>query len=460
MPEVAAGHRSPDAPAALASAAAVPPALPALTQQLLEASFSQRDGELLIGGVGVRELVLAHGSPLFVYDESILRARYAALTEAVAGFAEVYYSIKANPQPAVAGCLAACGAGLEIASAGEFRLALAAGGDPQRMLFAGPGKGEDELREVMRGGLGEIHLESFEEIETCARLAAELGQTLRCALRINPSSAAQGGAMRMGGKPAAFGFDEELMDAAVAAVQRHPRLHLDGLHLFAGTQVLQADVLLQQWRIGLDLARSLAQRLGQPLHRIDLGGGLGIPYHAGNPTLDLAAVKAGASELAAHKAADPWLAASEVLIEPGRWLVGPAGVYLMRVRAVKASRGQRFIVCDGGMHHHLAASGNLGQVIKLDYPQVAATRLQAGSFSQASVVGPLCTPLDTLGRQTAMPEVEAGDIIAVLQSGAYGLTASPMGFLSHPLPREVMVNQGQHRAVAPALAHLLGLPLA
>jgi diaminopimelate decarboxylase len=207
---------------------------------------------------------------------------------------------------------------------------------------------------------------------------------------------------------------------------------------------------LQQWRIGLSLASQLAALLKRPLARIDLGGGLGIPYHSGQSALDLAAVQAGIAALREQQLADPMLAHASVLVEPGRWLAGPAGVYLMRVRAVKRSRGQRFVVCDGGMHHHLAASGNLGQVIKLDYPLVAATRMDEAAMEPAQVVGPLCTPLDTLGRQTALPAgVQPGDLIAVLQSGAYGLSASPVGFLSHAMPAEVMISRGRHRQVRP-----------
>lgn len=417
-----------------------------LAGQLLSNAFAASEGDLLIGGVSARVLAQAYGTPLFVYDQRQIEGRYRSLSDALAGFAQVYYSIKANPHPAVAACLVGQGAGLEIASLGEFRRALAAGCPPQRMLFAGPGKGREELAETIAAGIDEIHLESFEEIEACAALAAAQGRTQGVALRINPGAAAQGGAMRMGGKPTAFGFDEEQMDEALAAVARHPSLQLEGLHLFAGTQVLQADVLRQQWHYGLNLARAMAQRLGRPLKRIDLGGGLGIPYHAGQQSLDLAAVHEGAQALKAVQAADLWLAPSQVLVEPGRWLVGPAGVYLMAVRAVKTSRGQRFIICDGGMHHHLAASGNLGQVIKQDYPLLAATRLDESLLPDAAqVVGPLCTPLDTLGRQARLPVMQAGDLVAVLQSGAYGLTASPTGFLSHPLATEVMVCDGQHR---------------
>lgn len=429
--------------------AAAPERARDLARYLAAEHFSIANDELVVGGVGVRSLIARYGSPLYVYDEEILRSQYRALVAAVEGFAAVFYSVKANPNPHVARVFAQLGAGLEIASGAEYLLARAAGCAPERIFFAGPGKGEEELELAIAQGIGEVHLETFEEIELVAVLAERLDCRVPVAIRVNPGAGAQGGAMRMGGKPSAFGFDEEILDDVVAAVARFPRLTLGGIHLFSGTQILDVGTLLTQWRYGLDLAAALADRLGRSLDRIDLGGGLGIPYHPGDGSLDMGALAAGVRPLIAQVRSDSRLSASQILIEPGRYLAGPAGVYLMTVRAVKMSRGQRFIVTDGGMHHHLAASGNLGQVIKRDYPLLAATRMTAPTSGNTSVVGPLCTPLDTLGRQTGMPALEAGDVVAVLQSGAYGLSSSPVGFLGHPMPAEVMVCRGQDRLIRP-----------
>ncbi|MDX2309305.1 MAG: type III PLP-dependent enzyme [Hyphomicrobium sp.] len=419
----------------------------ALADALIGSHF-RRDGDrLTIGGVAVDELARTFGTPFYAYDAGLIRARYRALADAVAGFAEVHYSIKANPNPAVVRVLVEEGAGLEVASGAEFQIAIAAGASPERILFAGPGKGEDELRHAIEGGIGEIHLESVEEMVAVAAMASERNHLVNVAVRVNPAAAAQGGAMRMGGKPAAFGIDEEALPEFLDRLSKLPRLSLTGIHMFAGTQILDADVLVAQWSHGLDVARTVSRLIGRPLESIDLGGGLGIPYHAGDGTLDLDHVAEGVRGLKERMATEPELQGSRVLIEPGRWLVGPAGVYVMAVRAVKSSRGQRFLVCDGGMHHHLAASGNLGQVVKRDYPIVAATKLGSVDRTPTTIVGPLCTPLDTLGRQTPMPEMQKGDLVAVLQSGAYGLTASPTGFLSHPLPAEVLVENGHHRRI-------------
>lgn len=416
-----------------------------LADRIVAENFAVQGCELAVGGVAVGTLAAMHGTPLFVYDGALVRRTWRRLVAAVAGFAEVYYSIKANPHVGVVRLLIAEGAGLEIASNGELRRAIAAGAAPERMLFAGPGKGVDELAAAIRAGIGEIHVESFEEARHIDEIARASSRRVPVAIRVNPVASAQGGAMRMGGKPTAFGFDEEDLAEVAARLSAFEGLDIRGVHLFAGTQILDADVLTGQWRHGLAVAGRLAALIGRPLETIDLGGGLGVPYHDGDATLDLDAVRDAVPALAAIKAADPLLAGARVLIEPGRYLVAAAGVYVVRVRAVKVSRGQRFIVTDGGMHHHLAASGNLGQVIKRDFPIVAASRMSAQATAPATIVGPLCTPLDTIGRQTQMPELREGDLIAVLQSGAYGPTASPVYFLSQPAATEVLVDTADER---------------
>jgi diaminopimelate decarboxylase len=406
--------------------------------------------DLLVGGVAVSEIAAAAGTPAYLYDGGVMRRAYRSLAQALRGFAAIHYSVKANPAPAVIRVFLEEGAGVEIASVGEYRLARSAGAAPGRMLFAGPGKRPRELEEVIAGGIGEIHLESYEEIERVAAIGRRSRRAVPAAIRVNPMATAQAGAMRMGGKPTAFGFDEEDIDKVVAAVMKAGQIELTGVHLFAGTQILDAEALVSQWRHAIGVAAKVAVRAGKPLKTIDLGGGLGIPYFPGERALDLARVAAAIPALRELQNADPLLAGARVVVEPGRYLVGPAGVYVAEVSSVKHSRGTRFVVTDGGMHHHLAASGNLGQVIKRDYPVVAPAKMDAASRSAATVTGPLCTPLDTLARAAQLPDLAAGDLVAILQSGAYGLTASPGRFLSHPAPAEVLVEDGKVQIIASA----------
>ncbi len=422
-----------------------------LVEELIARHFSVVSGELAIGGHKASQLLSEHGSPLFVYDAGIQRTLLANLREALPSRVDVHFSVKANPNPAVVKVFVDAGTGTEIASAGEYEVARRAGCEPSRILFAGPAKGKDEIAHVIAGGVGEIHLESDEEIAIVARCAREAGRAVDVSLRINPSEAGTGGAMRMGGQPAAFGFDEERMAEVVRLVLQHEGLRLRGMHMFAGTQILDAEVLVRQWRHAMRIARSLAdmssEMSGRSVETIDLGGGLGIPLFANDKSLDLGQLRGLAASAFEELASDGPLAGTRFVVEPGRHLVGPAGVYLTTVRAVKESRGSRFVICDGGMNHHLAASGNLGTVIKKDYPIVNASRVGAQSTRPSFVVGPLCTPLDTIGRKVALPDAtQPGDVIAILQSGAYGLTASPFGFLGHPMPAEVLVDGASARA--------------
>ncbi|EGL63789.1 diaminopimelate decarboxylase [Agrobacterium sp. ATCC 31749] len=400
--------------------------------------FDINENDLLIGGLSVRDIVAETGTPCFLYDNSAMRRAYRDLETALSGFADIYYSVKANPLPAIISLFRQEGAGAEIASVGEYRAAVKAGVAPDNIIFAGPGKGMTELREVIEGGIGEIHIESAEEI---ARIEA-IGRSVKASIRINPVPDAQAGAMRMGGKATAFGFDEEELENVLKLFANVRHIDLVGIHIYGGTQILDADMLVSQWRHAIALAGRMAQMLGKPLETIDLGGGLGIPYFTGETPLDLAKVAAAIPDLKALLKAHPLIADAHVIVEPGRFLAGPGGLYVVEVNSVKTSRGTTFVVTDGGMHHHLAASGNLGQIVKRNYPIVAPAMMQAAHDETATIVGPLCTPLDTLARNAALPKLKAGDLVAILQSGAYGASASPSGFLSHPAATEVLVEDG------------------
>jgi diaminopimelate decarboxylase len=413
----------------------------------IEESFSASNGELQIGGVPITRLAEEFGTPVFVYDEAVMQRKWDALRATFPPRFQIYYSVKANPNLNILAFFLAQGAGLEIASAGELCQAREAGCAPGRILFAGPGKTQEELRMALTEGVGEIHAESMLELERIASIAGGLHRKAPVAIRVNPEADAQGGAMRMGGKPAPFGIDEELLDAALDFALSQPSIEFRGIHLFTGTQILDSEVLLTQYRKGLQIAKRVAARLGQPLHSLDFGGGLGVPYFPHEQPLDMAMLKTGLANLEGEIAVDPGLARTRLVIEPGRYLIAEAGVYLTRVLDVKISRGKKFVILDGGMNHHLAASGNLGQTIKRNFPIAIATKWGLSDEESVEIVGPLCTPLDTLGRAVALPRVEVGDLMAIFQSGAYARAASPLGFLSHPSPPEVMAHLGRARLI-------------
>lgn len=412
-------------------------------RSLIDRYFSVTDGELVIGGVPATKLASEYGTPLFVYDQGVWEGKWDRLRGTLPAEVSIFYSVKANPAQAALRYFLSRGAGLEIASAGEYHQAVAAGCPPERILFAGPGKTDEELELVLSAGIAEIHVESPNEARRIAEIAARLGRKVPVALRVNPSGEAEGGAMRMGGRPAPFGVDEEDVDAVLDLIlSSFPALDFRGIHLFSGTQILDAEILETQYRKAIAIAGRIAARLGHPLRTVDFGGGLGIPYFAHEEELDMEALRKRLDGLWQELKNNPLFTGTNFVVEPGRYLVGEAGVYITRVTDVKVSRGKRFIITDGGMNHHLAASGNLGQTIKRNYPVAVLNRLDDSEAGPADVVGPLCTPLDVLARGLSLSCTKPGDLIGVFQSGAYGRSASPLHFLSHRTPGEVRVHDG------------------
>jgi diaminopimelate decarboxylase len=410
-------------------------------------TFGVSGGELHVEGVPISAIAERFGTPLFVYSAEVLDRSWTRVRGTFPPQFSICYSVKANPNPAILRHFLGKGCGLEVASSGEVARALEAGCPAEDIVFAGPGKTDRELVEAMAHGVGEIHLESLREGHRLAAFARRLGKPAPVALRVNPRPDAQGGAMRMGGRPSPFGVDEEMLEAVLEELDADPFLDVRGLHLFTGTQILDHVVLARQYRIGIDLARRTGACLGRPLRSLDFGGGLGIPYFAGETELDMTRLAAELSGMAEELRGDRILGSTRLFIEPGRYLAGPAGIYVSRIVDVKVSRGKTFLVVDGGMNHHLAASGNLGQVIRRNFPVAILNKLEKDNTDTVDLVGPLCTPLDTLARDLPVPSPEVNDIVGIFQSGAYGLTASPTAFLSHPSAAEVLVQDGQARLV-------------
>ena len=309
---------------------------------LIDRYFAVRNGELLIGGIAASELAADYGTPLFVYDASVIDRKWDLLRKTLPPEFSIYYSVKANPSQAVLKRFLAKGAGLEIASAGEFHQAQHAGCPPGKIVFAGPGKTESELELVLGHGIGEIHVESLREAERIVAIARRRGVRARVALRVNPGGEAEGGAMRMGGRPAPFGVDEENLEDLLGQLLSMDALEIAGIHVFIGTQILDFEVLLSQYRKGLDIARRAAAILKRPLSTLDFGGGLGIPYFAHEKSLDEGRLREGMAALIAGVRGDPSFSGTRFFLEPGRYLVGEAGVYVTRINDIKISRGKKF----------------------------------------------------------------------------------------------------------------------
>jgi diaminopimelate decarboxylase len=392
---------------------------------------------LRVGGNPLDLLAEQVGStPFFAYDRALLTERIAHLRATLPADLQLSYAVKANPMPAVVQHLSGLVDSLDVASADEMRVALDTPMPAARVSFAGPGKTPAELTRAIAAGVT-IEMESETEARRVAEIGERLGIRPRAAVRVNPDFQVKGSGMRMGGGAQQFGVDAEAVPALLGELAATD-IELLGFHIFAGSQNLLADVLCEAQRKTVELALRLADDAPGPVRYLNIGGGFGIPYFEKDQPLDLAAIGENLAGLLTD-VVRPRLGDVRVVTELGRYIVGECGYYVTRVVDRKVSRGKTFLVVDGGMHHQLAASGNFGQVIRRNYPVSIGSGGDAGSPETVSVVGCLCTPLDLLADGVTLPEAGIGDLVVVHQAGAYGLTASPTAFLSHPAPVEVLV---------------------
>lgn len=396
------------------------------------------DGMLRIGGRRGDDLVAEAGdTPLFVYDLDLVAGKIARFRAAFPGI-DLHYAVKANRYDPMLRFILKRVDGLDVASGGELQAALVVGADPRTIGFAGPGKRDWEIEAAIRAG-ATLHCESEGEAERALAAGARLGIRPRLAVRVNPDFEIRGSGMRMSGGARPFGVDADRVPALVRRIV-DAGAEWRGLHIFAGSQALSADALIEAQAATLALAAELGEAAGAAPPLVNLGGGFGIPYFHGEAPLDVERVGRELQSLVQDR--PQVLQNTKFAIELGRWLVGEAGVYLTRVVDRKESRGKTFLVVDGGMHHQLAASGNFGQVVRRNVPLALASRFGAPGEEEASVVGCLCTPLDRLGDDLLLPRAEPGDLIALFLAGAYGLSASPQAFLSQAPAREIAVGGG------------------
>jgi diaminopimelate decarboxylase len=398
--------------------------------------FPVIDDVVQVGGMPLTRLAQRVGrTPFYAYDRALCTQRVQQLRAELPADVLLHYSIKANPMPALVQHMAGLVDGLDVASSGELKVALDAGMAPEHISFAGPAKSEAELSQAIAAGVC-LNIESERELASVARLGEQLGIAPRVALRVNPDFELKSSGMKMGGGSKPFGIDAEQAPRVlrdIAALQ----LDFQGFHIFSGSQSLRPEAIVEAQARSIELALRLAEGSPSTVRRVNIGGGFGIPYFPGEQRLDVAPIAAHLAQwLPRLQAALPQ---ARLALELGRYLVGECGVYVARVVDRKVSRGEVFLVTDGGMHHHLAASGNLGQVIRKNYPVAVGNRMAAVDSGPASVTGPLCTPLDVLADRLELAHAQVGDLIVVFQSGAYGPSASPGGFLGHPAALEVLV---------------------
>lgn len=381
------------------------------------------------------------GTPCFVYFTRRIEQRIALLRTSFGPDLGLSYAVKANPNPALLEWLSGEVDLLDISSAGELRLAQQAGWNPALLSFTGPGKREEEIREAIRAGVGHLVIESLREARMADRIARQAARIQPVLVRISPASLPKGFGDQMAGRPTPFGIDIEESDNAISEIQSLSGLRLVGFHIYAGTQCLKAEALTETYRDLLEIFAGLCSAHDIKPTTLVMGSGLGVPYYEGDTALDLSCVSTILRKDITKFTKDCRFANTRIVLELGRYLISGAGYFVTRVVSTKSSRGRRIAICDGGMNNHLPASGHFGMVVRRNYlmHRIGAAGALADSMEATDVVGPLCTSIDRLASGVELPRLKEGDLIAVHNSGAYGLTASPVHFISHPMPEEVMV---------------------
>ena len=399
----------------------------------LPAGFAVENHHLCIGGKRLVDLADQAGGPLYVYSRDAIKERIARLRQALPKDVHLHYAVKANPMPAVVDLIAGLVDGLDVASGGEIDLVTAVQHRPAHVSFAGPGKTDQELERAVGAGVT-VNLESGNEMRRLGAIAAQMQTRPSVAIRVNPAFELRQSGMRMGGGSKPFGIDEEQVPDVLRELISLP-LEFAGFHIFAGSQNLSEEALAESQQATIDLAIRLSN-LAAPAS-INLGGGFGVPYFPGDTPLDMERVGQRLDGLLQPlRQAQPQ---ARLVLELGRYLVAGAGLYVTRIVDRKGSRGTTYLVTEGGLNHHLALSGNFGQVIRKNYPVGIAHQIDVLPQEHVDIVGSLCTPLDRLGDNVALPRADIGDFVVVFQSGAYGASASPAGFLSHPPAAEFLV---------------------
>lgn len=392
--------------------------------------------EMSVGGLTISQLAHIVGqTPFYVYDRQLITRRIKQLRKLLPSEVHIHYAMKANPMPAVVCHLAQLVDGIDVASGEELVVALSAGAQPKHMSFAGPGKRDIELEQATASQVL-INVESETELFRLAQISKALKIKPRIALRVNPDFELKMSGMKMGGGPKQFGIDAEAIPNILKQLPSLP-LNFEGFHIFAGSQNLKPEAIIESQIKSFELALRLAKNTQTPLQHLNLGGGFGIPYFSNEQELDITSIAKNLADL--NEKLKQQYPQAHLTIELGRYLVGEAGLYICQIVEKKISRGQTYLVVDGGMHHHLAASGHFGQVIRKNFPVTIANKVDTLETELVSVVGPLCTPMDLLADQMDLPKADVGDYVAILQSGAYGFSASPQLFLSHPRPREILI---------------------
>ena len=382
-------------------------------------------------------------TPVYVYFLDDVIDRIVLLEQSFGGRFDVSFAVKANPNVAVLRWLLGHVAAFDVSSLTEAYRALAAGAEARTITFSGPGKRDEEIRRAANLGLGGLICESAEEAALADKYARAFGRVVDILIRINPLRVPKNFGVNMAGKPSQFGIDEEVMAPALERIARQENTRLIGFHIYSGTNCLNSEAIAENFSIFMELFDRACRQIDLVPEKLIFGSGFGIPYLPEESELDLAKVASLVNPLVDAFKRDERYRRTQCVLEMGRWLIGQAGYLLASVVSEKSSRSSSFRILDAGFNNQLSACGMMGTVIRRNWriskvSQPLEPELPSDTYN---LVGPLCTTIDLIASNIRLPALRRGDIVAIEGSGAYGPSASPSRFISHPEPREIIATQ-------------------
>ncbi len=398
--------------------------------------FDLKNPILKIGDIPVTDILRTHSTPLYVYDLKIIEKQHQLLKESLPEQINILYSVKANPNINICSTLKGLGTGAEIASSGELYIALQAGFSPDQIVFDGPGKTTKDLEYAIKTGIKTINTESIEELKKIDRIACSLSKKVDVCLRINPIITENNAKMHTAGGAQKFGTDQETAYITIQSAIKLKNISFCGIHIYIGSQIFDHKLLADTLSKTIDYALEVSTNLGFELKQINLGGGLGVVYNESEEPFDI--ISFGELLKKIINAKKTQLQNTRFFMEIGRYLTSESGIYLTKIIDIKKSRGETFVIVDGGINHSF-----LPIIMNKNYPTLIVNKLTEKKTTLVNIGGTLCTSIDMFSKKMLIPKPKIDDVVAIFNSGAYGFSASMLYFLSHPLPAEVIIKNGE-----------------
>lgn len=401
-------------------------------------NFNIKNNIISFGDLDLNEVFdQGHTSPIYIYSRNTINIKLQILRNLFCSSFKIFYSIKSNPFKDIVSFLSQRVDGFDVSSLKELQLALDTKIPTNSICYTGPGKSYNELETAVKSNVI-ISVESILEIEKIIKIGKHIDKPATIIIRVNPRYKQKKAGMKMASGSSPFGIDEELVPETIKWVE-NSYVNLKGFHIYTGSQILDATAINDAQIKIFELIQYLSTNCKSPIEIINVGGGFGIPYFSYHRPLDIISVANKLNQLLPSPDNKIFSQNLTPILELGRYIVGESGVYICQVIDKKVSRGKTYLITDGGMHHHLAASGNLGQKTRKNFPTYIANKIKSNQTEVVSIVGKLCTPLDILAEDVELSTSEVGDYVAIMNSGAYGLSASPTKFLGHPDAQEILI---------------------